>query len=176
MSSVTFPTEYGGSGQTITDDANPSTGLLNGGHRQRFVPGLEGTVDMAQWTKLKADETKADRIQTGEDRNATNTAKNQAESASVTAVNSMNTAISAADSAEASAIEAAQNASAIYQSVSSGLSETTDGQYFKVVEQGYLQLYRNDNGTAFPEFRLASQDELERLNTRLDPLLTSLLF
>lgn len=39
MSSVTFR-----SGLTITDDANPSTGLANGGHRTRFVPALSGTV------------------------------------------------------------------------------------------------------------------------------------
>lgn len=171
MASVFFPVEYGGDGSSYDENS-----FRNGGHRTALVPSLNGSVDMAAWCKLKADETNADRIQTGEDRNATNTARNQAESASVTAVNSMNTAIDAADNAEASAIEAAQNASAIYPSVSGGLYATTDGQYFKVVEQGYLQLYRNDAGTAFPEFRLASQDELERLNTRLDPLLTSLLF
>lgn len=49
MTSVTFPTSLGGSGVTISDDADPSTGLLNGGHRDRFVPALKGTVDMAQY-------------------------------------------------------------------------------------------------------------------------------
>lgn len=39
MSSVTFR-----SGLTITDDADPNTGLANGGHRTRFVPALSGTV------------------------------------------------------------------------------------------------------------------------------------
>ena len=40
MASVTFPPEVGGSGLTVTDDANPTTGLANGGHRARFVPAL----------------------------------------------------------------------------------------------------------------------------------------
>ena len=44
MASVTFPTSLGGDGSTVTDDANPSTGLANGGHRTRFVPALSQTV------------------------------------------------------------------------------------------------------------------------------------
>ncbi|WP_299316220.1 hypothetical protein [uncultured Halomonas sp.] len=69
--SVTFPPEYGGDGNTYTDDGDPNTGLANGGHRTRFVPALENAVAMAAWTKAKADETAADRQQTGEDRVAT---------------------------------------------------------------------------------------------------------
>jgi len=49
MTSVTFPPRLGGSGVTISDDADPNTGMLNGGHRDRFVPALKGTVDMAQY-------------------------------------------------------------------------------------------------------------------------------
>ena len=40
MASVTFPTSLGGDGSTVTDDANASTGLANGGHRSRFVPSM----------------------------------------------------------------------------------------------------------------------------------------
>jgi hypothetical protein len=47
MSSVTFPPALGGNGSTVTDDANASTGLANGGHRTRFVPALAQTVIMA---------------------------------------------------------------------------------------------------------------------------------
>lgn len=47
MSSVTFPTNLGGNGQTYTDDDNPSTGLRDGGWRSRFVPCLEQTVAIA---------------------------------------------------------------------------------------------------------------------------------
>lgn len=48
MVSVTFPPEVGGSGLTVTDGANPTTGLANGGHRARFVPALAQVVAVAQ--------------------------------------------------------------------------------------------------------------------------------
>ena len=44
MSSATFPISLGGDGSTVSDDANPATGLANGGHRTRFVPALSQTV------------------------------------------------------------------------------------------------------------------------------------
>lgn len=47
MASVTFPVELGGDGSTVTDDANPITGLRNGGWRTRFVPCLTNTVAIA---------------------------------------------------------------------------------------------------------------------------------
>lgn len=47
MASVNFPTSLGGDGKTYSDDANPNTGLANGGHRTRFVPILTNTVAMA---------------------------------------------------------------------------------------------------------------------------------
>ena len=47
MASVTFPPEVGGNGSTVTDDANPTTGLANGGHRARFVPALAQVVAVA---------------------------------------------------------------------------------------------------------------------------------
>lgn len=48
MTSVTFPVDLGGDGSTVTDDANPSTGLANGGHRTRFVPAMGQVVAMAE--------------------------------------------------------------------------------------------------------------------------------
>lgn len=48
MASVTFPLDVGGSGLTVTDDASPTTGLANGGHRARFVPALAQVVAVAQ--------------------------------------------------------------------------------------------------------------------------------
>lgn len=47
MSSVTFSTDVGGDGSTVTDDSNPTTGLANGGHVTRFVPALAQTVAVA---------------------------------------------------------------------------------------------------------------------------------
>lgn len=45
--SVTFPTNLGGDGSTVTDDDNASTGLGNGGHRTRFVPAMGQTIAVA---------------------------------------------------------------------------------------------------------------------------------
>lgn len=44
MASVTFPSSLGGDDSTVTDDANSSTGLANGGHRLRFVPSLSQVI------------------------------------------------------------------------------------------------------------------------------------
>jgi hypothetical protein len=54
MASVTFPAGVGGDGSTVTDDANPTTGLANGGHRTRFVPALSQMVAVAQNTVTQA--------------------------------------------------------------------------------------------------------------------------
>ena len=59
MASVTFPPEVGGSGLTVTDDANPTTGLANNGHRARFVPALAQVVAVAGNTVTKATEAAA---------------------------------------------------------------------------------------------------------------------
>jgi len=54
MASVTFDPALGGDGSTVTDDADPTTGLANGGHRARFVPALAQTVIMAGTAKSQA--------------------------------------------------------------------------------------------------------------------------
>jgi hypothetical protein len=59
MASVNFPAGVGGDGSTVTDDANPSTGLANGGHRTRFVPALAQLVAIALNTVTKATEAAA---------------------------------------------------------------------------------------------------------------------
>ena len=47
MTSVTFPTNIGGDGSTVSDDDNASTGLRNGGWRTRFVPCFTNQVAIA---------------------------------------------------------------------------------------------------------------------------------
>lgn len=54
MSSVTFPTAYGGDGSTVTDDTSPTTGLRNGGYLTRFVPALSNTVAIAGYVATQA--------------------------------------------------------------------------------------------------------------------------
>lgn len=176
MTSATFPAALGGDGSTVTDDADPTTGLANGGHRVRFVPALAQTVIMAQTASDKAAAAFADAEKTAEDRNAVASDKVAAQAARSGADSSANAAAdSAAESAE-SATLAAQNAAAHYPSVADGIVGTASGQYFRVPENGYVQLYRNADGAAVPVLKLASQEALERLNARPDPLLTALLF
>ncbi|WP_110644121.1 hypothetical protein [Salinicola sp. CPA57] len=55
MAEVTFPAEYGGDGNTYTDDADPNTGLDGVGYMTRFVPCLVGAVKMAAFSKGQAD-------------------------------------------------------------------------------------------------------------------------
>lgn len=54
MASVTFPPAVGGDGSTVSDDASPTTGLANGGHRIRFVPALAQLVAIATFVVQKA--------------------------------------------------------------------------------------------------------------------------
>ena len=46
---VYFDPAVGGTGLTVTDDGNPTTGLDNDGHRARFVPALAQVVAVAQY-------------------------------------------------------------------------------------------------------------------------------
>jgi hypothetical protein len=59
MASVYFDPAVGGDGSTVTDDANPTTGLANGGHRARFVPALAQVVAVAANTVTEANDAAA---------------------------------------------------------------------------------------------------------------------
>lgn len=163
--SVTFPVDQGGDGNTYTDDADPNTGLDGLGYTVRFVPCLSNAVAMAAFAKQMADATAANRLQAAADAAKAVGARGAAETAADTAT-----------TAAAAAQDSAQQAAAIYPSVVDALGETSDGQYFQVPERGYMQLYLNDAGAAKPILRMASQESLDQLNERPDPLLMSLLF
>lgn len=59
MSSVIFDAAVGGNGSTVTDDANPTTGLASGGFRTRLVPMFAQIIAVANWVKTKASEAAA---------------------------------------------------------------------------------------------------------------------
>lgn len=59
MTAVNFPPAVGGDGSTVSDDANPTTGLANGGHQTRFVPALAQVVAVSANTVTKAAEALA---------------------------------------------------------------------------------------------------------------------
>ena len=59
VNTVYFDPAVGGTGLTVTDDGNPTTGLDNDGHRARFVPVLAQVVAVASNTVTKATEAAA---------------------------------------------------------------------------------------------------------------------
>ena len=46
---VYFDPAVGGTGLTVTDDGNPTTGLDNDGHRKRLVPAFSNVVQVAKF-------------------------------------------------------------------------------------------------------------------------------
>lgn len=77
MASVTFSVSAGGDGSTVTDDANASTGLGNGGHRVRFVPSLSQVVAIASNVVTKASQVVTNTAQVASDTAATALAYDQ---------------------------------------------------------------------------------------------------
>jgi hypothetical protein len=157
MASVTFPVEFGGSGITITDDADPTTGLDGTGYIERFVPALKGTVDMAAHAAQKAGEanqsaTTASQAaqQASDDRDSINldlqTLNGLVSDADASATAAAGSATTASNMADAVA-----QATATYTSVSAALAATVDGDYFRVInapDAERISVYRNDAGTA----------------------------
>ena len=54
MAQVQFDSTVGGDNSIVTDDASPTTGLANGGHRTRLVPAFSQFVAIAVWVKNRA--------------------------------------------------------------------------------------------------------------------------
>lgn len=73
MAAVTFSVSVGGDGSTITDDANATTGLGNGGHRTRFVPALSQVVAVASQVVTTATTVASQAAQVAADTAATAT-------------------------------------------------------------------------------------------------------
>ncbi|HAO01701.1 MAG: hypothetical protein Tp170SUR00d2C46354221_51 [Prokaryotic dsDNA virus sp.] len=155
--SVTFPTEYGGSGITITDDADPTTGLDGTGYIERFVPALQQGLAMtghavqkageadsaAQTASAAAQQASNDRDSINLDLQTLNGLVSDADASAVDAAGSATTASNMAD--------AVAQATATYASVSAGLAGTVDTNYFRVIEAPEAErvsVYRNDAGAA----------------------------
>ena len=137
MAQVTFLTTVGGDGTTVSDDANPTTGLANGGHRTRFVPALAQVVAVAQNTVNEAVEAAASATQAETIKNQTQAIKDQAvidtqaikDQAVIDTQAIANQAQTSANAAEASAQAAAALAAAFAgtstSSVAIGLGNKT---------------------------------------------------
>lgn len=104
MSSVYFNPAVGGDGSTVTDDASAATGLANGGHRTRFVPGLAQFVAVASWVLAQLGGIAASVAAAA---GAASAASGSASSASTSATNAAGSATAASGSATAAANSAA---------------------------------------------------------------------
>lgn len=59
---VYFDPAVGGTGLTVTDDGNPTTGLDNDGHRERLVPAFSNVVQVAKFVVDTAQDVNTDRL------------------------------------------------------------------------------------------------------------------
>ena len=57
-----FDPAVGGTGLTVTDDGNPTTGLDNDGHRERLVPAFSNVVQVAKFVVDTAQDVNDDVI------------------------------------------------------------------------------------------------------------------
>ncbi|MDR5857960.1 hypothetical protein FZZ93_02375 [Halomonas eurihalina] len=157
MASVTYPTEMGGDGKTYTDDADPDTGMANGGHQTRLIPAMAGAVAMGEYAKSQADAASSSASSAANDAAAAEQAKNEVhvdqdtiQAAVATTTENASLASAYADTATNMADAVAQ-ATATYTGVGSGLGATSDGDYFRVIsapEAQRIDVYRNDSGSA----------------------------
>lgn len=118
VDSVTFTPDVGGNGLTVTDDANPITGLANGGHRARFVPALAQVVAVASNTVTKATEAAASAL----------AAANSATAAAASQLSASNSASNAANSANSAEQDA--------QAVADALAAASSGPVISINGQG----------------------------------------
>ena len=129
MASVTFPPEVGGSGLTVTDDANPTTGLANSGHRARFVPALAQVVAVAQYVVDTAEDVNTDAATvSGAVITATTQAgiaTTKAGEAALSALSASNSAIAASNSADEAEYWAGQASATATGGVKVSATDTT---------------------------------------------------
>lgn len=151
---VYFDPAVGGTGLTVTDDGNPTTGLDNDGHRARFVPALSQVVAVASHVVNTAQDVNDDATtastaaitataqagiatnKAGEAATSATNAANSATAASTSATNSANSATSAgnsATSAAASASTATTKASEASVSATSASNSATSANNSAIV-------------------------------------------
>lgn len=149
MSSVTFTTAVGGDGSTVSDDASPTTGLANGGHRTRFVPALSQMVAVANGVVNNAT-TVAGQVTAATTQAGISTAQATISTNQATiSTNQATISTTQAGIATAAAATSSTNAG-VYATTAAGLAGTSSGGQFQVISSDGLTYnrYRNDSGTA----------------------------
>lgn len=101
MTSVTFPTALGGDGSTVSDDADPTTGLRNAGYKTRFVPALQQAINVVETGLNKAAAAAASEVNAANSAASALAQRNLAETAKTGAQQERIAAELARDEAEA---------------------------------------------------------------------------
>lgn len=126
MAGVTFDIAVGGDGSTVTDDANPETGLRRGGYKVRFVPALNNTVAVASFTKDKALEVTAGVEAAAMSATEAAASATSASTSAANALASRNAAATSASQAATSATNAANSATSAAASATSALNSANN--------------------------------------------------
>jgi hypothetical protein len=99
---VTFPTNVGGDGSTVTDDSNATTGLANGGFRARLLPMFTQVVNIATWVIAQVAAAAASAANALASAQAANTSAGNASTSAGAASTSAANALASAQAAAAS--------------------------------------------------------------------------
>lgn len=170
--SATFLESVGGDGSTVTGDANPTTGLANGGHRKRFVNALAQVVAVAQHVVDTAEDVNVDKLAAQQAvvdaqghaslaSDKAGIATTKAGEAAASALAASNSATAASNSADESEYWAGQAGAIVTGGVKVSNSDTTagtldvkivagDGIAFKKLNSGgneSLMIYASSNLT-----------------------------
>ncbi|EIF32523.1 hypothetical protein BCh11DRAFT_00251 [Burkholderia sp. Ch1-1] len=113
---VTFPTNVGGDGSTVTDDSNATTGLANGGFRVRLLPMFTQIIAIANWILGKA-----------------NAVSTNAQNAAASELNASDSAGAAADSATAANTSAGNAAASAAAAAASAPLPSVTGNAGKIL-------------------------------------------
>ena len=126
-----FDPAVGGTGLTVTDDGNPTTGLDNDGHRERLVPAFSNVVQVAKFVVDTAQDVNDDAttVSTAAITAATQAgiATTKAGEASASALAASNSATAASNSADEAEYWAGQAGSSVSGAVKVSANDTTAG-------------------------------------------------
>ena len=140
-----FDPAVGGTGLTVTDDGNPTTGLDNDGHRVRFVPALAQVVAVAQHVVDTAEDVNVDKLAAQQAvidaqghaslaRDKAGIATTKAGEAAASALSASNSAIAASDSADEAEYWAGQAGASVTGGVKVSGTDTTAKPLFNKIQ------------------------------------------
>ncbi|MEW9585522.1 hypothetical protein [Paraburkholderia sp. DGU8] len=153
---VTFPTNVGGDGSTVTDDSNATTGLANGGFRVRLLPMFTQIIAIANWILGTASTVSTNATNAAGSASAASTsASNAASSASAAGTSASNASTSATNAQNYAAALTATSTTVVAIGIGSKTFATQAnkqfavGQFVSAVSAGTPTNYMHGQVTAY---------------------------